>query len=94
MEGVEQLQRVDEKLRQLIQKYQLAQKEVNRLQKENTRLSGDLQLRSQQANDLQQKVDTLKLNTNGLDTEAKKDFEKRINIYLKEIDNCLALLNS
>lgn len=90
----QQIQRVEEKVQQLLKLYQSAQKEVQRLQKENAKLTHDLQLRTTRADELHQKIDTLKLNTLSMDAQAKEDLEKRINTYLKEIDNCLALLNS
>ena len=90
----QQILRVEDKLQQLLKQYHLAQKEVVRLQKENARLSLELQTRSKQVDELHQKVDTIRLNTHSMDAEATKDFEKRINAYLKEIDTCLALLNS
>ena len=95
MEGIEeQLQRVEEKVQQLLKQYQLAQKEVQRLQKENVHLQEQLQQTTTQANKLHQKVDSLKINALGLDDDSKKDLEKRINTYLKEIDKCLSLLNT
>jgi uncharacterized coiled-coil DUF342 family protein len=90
----QQLLRVEDKIQQLLKQYQSAQKEVIRLQKENAKLSNDLQTRTKQVDELHQKIDTLRLNTLSMDAEARNDFEKRINAYLKEIDNCLALLNS
>ena len=90
----QQIHRVEEKVQQLLKLYQSGQKEVQRLQKENAKLTHDLQLRTTQADELHQKIDTLKLNTLSMDAEAKKDLEKRINTYLKDIDKCLALLHS
>ena len=42
---------------------------------------------------LKQKVEVLKLNTGGMKSADKKEFERRINSHLKEIDRCIALLN-
>jgi hypothetical protein len=53
-----------------------------------------LKSQTEQANQLHQKVDALKISTNGLEEHTKKDLEKRINSYLKDIDKCLALLHS
>lgn len=95
MEGMEeQIQRIENKVQQLLKEYSLAQKEIARLQKENTRLSQQLEAQSNQSNKLHQKVDTLKMHAAALDDNAKKDLEKRINIYLKDIEKCLALLHS
>ncbi len=95
MEGMEQrLQRVEEKIQLLLKQYQYAQKEMQRLQKENTRLHEELQQKIEYANNLQQKAELLKVATLSLDDASKKDLEKRINNYLKEIDKCLSLLNN
>jgi FtsZ-binding cell division protein ZapB len=95
MEDMEQrLQRVEEKIQQLLKQHQYAQKEMQRLQKENNRLNEELQQKIEHANNLQQKAELLKVNTLNLDDHSKKDLEKRINSYLKEIDKCLSLLNT
>ena len=95
MEGMQdQIQRIEEKVQRLVKEYHLAQKEIQHLQKENMRLAEMLQSRTEQANQLHQKVDALKISANSLDDSTKKDLEKRINIYLKDIDKCLALLHS
>lgn len=89
-----QIKKVEEKVQQLVRQYQLAQKEIKTLQKENARLSSDLQMRIKHADELQQKIDTSSLSTMSMDADAKKDLAKKIDAYLKEIDNCIALLNS
>ncbi|MBA2762776.1 MAG: hypothetical protein H0U39_12650, partial [Segetibacter sp.] len=74
--------------------YTYAQKEIQHLQKEKSRLQEELQNKIEHANTLQQKAELLKVNAGSLDEESKKDLEKRINSYLKEIDKCLSLLNT
>lgn len=91
----EQLQRIENKVQQLLKEYSAAQKEVQRLQKENDQLSKQLQSQIEQANQFHQRIDAK--NFSGVSTmedKAKKDLEKRINTYLKDIDKCLALLHS
>lgn len=90
----EQIQRVEVKVLQLVSKYNLAQKEIQRLQKENLRLKEQLQLYIEQADKRGQKADFLKLNAGNLKNSTKSELEKRIDIYLKDIDKCLALLHS
>ncbi len=90
----EQIQRIENKVQQLLTKYNTAQKEIQRLQKENSRLAGQLKSQTEHANQLHQKVDLLTISTSNMDEKAKKDLEKRINTYLKDIDKCLALLHS
>ena len=94
METPGQITRIEDKLQRLLKEYHAAQKEAQRLKKENARLMHDLQTKTEHAKQLQQKVDALKLTTAGLQDGGKKDLEQRIDIYLKDIDRCLALLNS
>ncbi len=90
----EQIQRIEDKVQQLLKAYQLAQKEISRLQKENDRLTEQLHTQIEYAHQISQKLDTMKLNSTGLEEGTKKDLEKRINTYLKDIDKCLSLLHS
>ena len=43
---------------------------------------------------IQQQIDVLKLGSGSLNEEEKNALGKRIDIYLKEIEKCLALLNT
>ena len=90
----EQILRIEDKLQRLLKEYYAARKEIQKLQKENAHLTETLQSRTEQANQLHQKVDALKINGSGADENSRKDLEKRINSYLKDIDKCLALLHS
>jgi len=69
------------------------QKENEKLKKELTGIK-DLQAeRNRQIDELEQKVSILKTATNNLNEEDRKDLEKRINHYVKEIDRCIGLLS-
>lgn len=70
------------------------------LQKENSQLKEDVTNAKQQAalsrenmDKLKQQVDVLKYNNGEMEETDKKEFEKRINSYLKEIDRCIAMLS-
>ena len=89
----QQIQQVSDKLQLLLKQYNEAQKEVQKLKKENASLQNQLQEKITQALKLQRSIDSLRLTSVGLNDDVKKDLEKRINVYLKEIDSCLALLN-
>jgi len=90
----EQIQRIEEKVQQLLKEYQLAQKEIQRLQKENGKMAEQLKIQAAEAAQLHQKSDAQKITGSGSDDAPKKDLEKRINTYLKDIDKCLALLHT
>ncbi len=89
-----QIKSIQDKLQQLLKQQALLQRENQRLQKEldkATILSNekDLSLRS-----IRQQVDALKLGSGNLTETEKIALGKRIDGYLKEIDKCLALLNT
>jgi chromosome segregation ATPase len=90
----EQIQRIENKVQQLLKEYNSAQKEIQRLQKENEALTKQLHSQTEQANQLNQRADAQTLSGSKMEDKAKKDLEKRINTYLKDIDKCLALLHS
>ncbi len=91
-ETANQLKRIQDKLQQLLKQYNALQKENIQL-KEQLGQSGDQQLLQQQNLDhLRQQVDVLKLNAGDMNEADKKELEKRINTYLKEIDRCIAIL--
>ncbi len=90
----DQVKRIEEKVQQLLKKYQLLQKENEKLNKENEKLKSQLQNIYEDKNNLLQQVDVLKMNVASWDETAKKDLEKHINIYLKDIEKCLALLHT
>ncbi len=95
MNGIdEQIQRIEGKVLQLLKEYNSAQKEIQRLQKENNRLNELLQSYNDETIKLNQKENTMKISAESLKNHSKKDLEKRIDAYLKDIDKCLALLHS
>ena len=86
------LKRIQDKLQQLLKQYASLQKE-NGLLKEELEKSKEQSLQHQQSViHLKQQVDVLKLNAGEMKDADKKEIEKRINSYLKEIDRCIALL--
>lgn len=88
----EQIDRINEKLQVLLKKYQALQKENERIKLDLDNRNGKEKEWRDKTESLQQQVEILKASSGQLDETAKKDFEKRINQYLKEIDRCIALL--
>ena len=86
--------RIEEKVLQLLKQYQQVQKENLQLLKESRSTKAQLESVTTEKNRLLQQVDAMKINGSTMEESSKKDLEKRINIYLKEIDHCLALLNT
>ena len=88
----EQIDRINEKLQVLLKKYQALQKENERIKLDLDNRNGKEKEWRDKTESLQHQVEILKASSGQLDETAKKDFEKRINQYLKEIDRCIALL--
>ena len=90
----EQIKRIEDKIQLLLKEYQQLQKELQRLQKDNLQLREELELKTKKSNDQAQTIDVLKIQSLTQNDTSKKELEKRINNYLKEIDKCLNLLQS
>ena len=86
------ISRINEKLQLLLKQY-------HALQKENDRLKLDLEQKKigekemkERASLLQQQVEIAKISSGQAGQEVKSELEKRINTYIKEIDQGIALL--
>ncbi len=90
----EYIKRIEGKLLQLVKEFHQSQKEIQRLQKENMTLHQQLATNTKHSDDLAQTIDVLKIHSLTQNDSSKKELEKRINTYLKEIDKCLNLLQS
>lgn len=93
MNAAEQyLKSIQEKLQQLLKNYTAMQKENAKLKEElaDARQKAAAQLKITE--ELKQQVSILKLSSGEMNETEKKEFEKRINGYIKEIDRCIALL--
>ncbi|MGN6615872.1 MAG: hypothetical protein ACTHJ5_01735 [Ilyomonas sp.] len=89
-----QLQNIQQKLQHVLRQYQHLQKENDQLKAELKNKELLLIEKNKQLAELQQKADVLKLGVKEWSGQEKKDIEKRIDEYLKEIEKCLALLNA
>lgn len=89
----QQIQQVTDKVQLLLKQHAEAQKELSRLSKENSLLKSQLEQKDKQVFQLQQKVEALRLTSVNLNDDVKRELEKRINAYIREVDNCLDLLN-
>ena len=89
-----QIKNIQDKLQLLLKQQSVLAKENQRLKKELDKAVSLLEEKEQLIQNLHQKLDTLKLGSGNLDASEKQALGKRIDIYLKEIDKCLALLNT
>lgn len=88
------IKNIQEKLQQLLRNQQVLVKENQRLVKELEKSKQLLLEKEETVATLRQQLDALKIGTAAQSPEEKALLEKRINGYLKEIDKCLALLNT
>ncbi len=84
---------INEKLQQLLRQH-------NRVKKENEQLRIELEgekrkyLTTQtKIDDLQQQISIVKLGAGDMNDKDKKEFENKVNSYIKEIDKCINLLS-
>ncbi|MEP6676333.1 MAG: hypothetical protein ABJA78_14310 [Ferruginibacter sp.] len=89
----ENIKRVNIKLQQLLKQYRALQKENERLSK-TLKETQDKKVSDQQTIEmLNQQVLILKSAALQLSDADKKEFEKRINQYIKEVDKCINFLS-
>ena len=87
-----QIKRIHEKMQLLVRNY-------HQLQKDNERLKAELEGSRRQIAEytenietLKQQVGVLKINAGEMTDSDKKEFEKKLNRYIREIDRCIAML--
>jgi hypothetical protein len=89
-----QIKRIQEKLQLILKQQILLQKENLRLKKELEKANSSNVEKQDLLQLMQQQVDALKLGSGSLDQTEKIALGKRIDLYLKEIDKCIAILNN
>jgi regulator of replication initiation timing len=87
------LKRIQDKLQQVLKQYAALQKENSRLKEELGSAQQKALSQQKSADELKQQVSILKVSAGDMSEADKKEFEKRINGYLKEIDKCIAMLS-
>ena len=94
MSDLEQhIKRINDKLQQLLKNYQQLQKDNERQGRLIDTLQQGKEKDMQQISDLQEKVSILKAAAGQMNDADKKEFEKNINRYVREIDKCIGLLS-
>ena len=89
-----QIKSIQDKLQQLLKRQGVLQKENQKLKKDLEKALSATQEKEQTLQAIQQQMDVLKLGSGSLNDEEKNALSKRIDVYLKEIDKCLSLLNT
>lgn len=96
------IQRVEEKLHLLVKKLQQVQAENALLKEEVSIQQRELQQQQQAVQGLEERLQLMKIASTAQggttiaaeDQAFKKEIRGKINDYIKEIDRCIALLNS
>jgi phage I-like protein len=84
---------INEKLQQLLKQYSRLQKENERLKVEITEAKQKEILTVQKLDEMQQQITILKVASGELTEKDKKEFEKKINQYIREVDKCISFLS-
>jgi archaellum component FlaC len=87
------LKQIQDKLQQLLKQYAAVQKENGKLKEELESVKQKTSAQQKSVDELKQQVGVLKLNAGEMSETDKKEFEKRITVYVKEIDRCIAMLS-
>lgn len=92
---------IEEHISFINNKLQLLLKKYAALQKENFSLNSEIELYKEREQQTLQKIDSLEMQARILKTSAgsmneeeKKNFEKKISQYIKDLDKCIAMLNN
>lgn len=84
--------RVNEKLQLVLQSHLLLQKDNERLRRELKELRGREPAQAKLIDELETRVAALRMATGQLEETDKKELEKRIHQYIRDIDRCIAML--
>lgn len=89
-----QFKRIQDKLQQVLKQHESLRKENSLLKEELNVHKNQATQHNENVDRLKQQVEVLKLSNGEMNEVEKKQFEKRINGYIKEIDRCIAMLGS
>ena len=91
---------IDQQFNSLHDKLQLLLKQQSRLQKENEKLREELsevkgreEQKLQRIDELEQQVSILRIATGDMNEKDKREFEKKISQYIREVDKCISFLS-
>ncbi|HWJ89499.1 MAG TPA: hypothetical protein VNR87_00225 [Flavisolibacter sp.] len=88
-----QFNTINDKLQQLLRQHARVQKENERLKLELHQAKARELAAQQEMEAFQQQISIMKLGSADFNERDKKDFEKKINQYIKEIDKCISFLS-
>lgn len=90
---LQQIQSIEGKVHQLVQKYQAGQEQLQAAHREIERLQQVIQERDAEIKNFQNQDNISKIvQTIAVDTTSSTELKLKINEYLREIDKCIAYL--
>jgi chromosome segregation ATPase len=87
-----QILRIQDKLQQLLRQRDLLLKENGKLKEELRKVQGGQADDSRRLEQLRQQVEVLRVTKTAMSEGEKRELEKRLGQYIREIDRCIALL--
>lgn len=87
-----QLKRIQEKIQLLLKQHATLQKDHSRVKEELELARLKAKTSQESVEELKQQVSILKISSGSMNEADKKELEKKISGYLREIDRCIALL--
>ncbi len=84
---------IDNKVRMLVNQLEKALKDKNQLLEENEKLKQEVKSRENDIKEFEKQNKLLKIAKSIESLEGKKEVKQKINELVREIDNCIALLN-
>ncbi|MBE7173653.1 MAG: hypothetical protein INR73_23980 [Williamsia sp.] len=87
------IKRIQDKLQQVVKQATAWRKENEKLRHELQELKASTRQKDELIQILELRIDVLKASKGEMPEADKKELEKKINQYIREIDKCLALLN-
>lgn len=91
--SADQLKRINDKLQELVKKYEYLKKENERLKAELVPAKEREVGFMEQIASLDQKIMVLKAGSGKMEEADKKELDKRLHTYIKEIDRCISMLS-
>ena len=89
----QQIERIQQKIQQILKQQENLQKLNRELRQEVSVLKKEKEQYLESINELQQQLTVLKAAKSELSEDEKKAFEKRLGQYIKEIDRCITTLS-
>jgi len=87
-----QIQRIQDKLQQLLRQRDLLLKENGKLREELRKTKEGQAVDTRRLEQLKQQVEVLRVTKTAMSEGEKRELEKRLGQYIREIDRCIALL--